>query len=295
MSRLIMLKGLPASGKSTWAKERVLASNGRVKRINKDDLRALLDDSIWSKQNEKNILAVRDLIVKHYLSNDFEVIVDDTNLSPNHEETLRRLADESGAKFEIESFLDIPLATCILRNAQRPNPVPEKAIRSMFNAFLRREQPTVDPPPFIDGAPSAVICDIDGTLADMTKRRQKFGKEAPFVWKEVGMDDVVPQVASLLERFRSAPDVKILLVSGRDGVCRRETEEWLYKHGIQYDELFMRPAGNTERDVLIKQRIYEEHIRGKYNIEFVLDDRDQVVKMWRSNGLKCFQVAEGDF
>ena len=65
--KLIMTRGLPASGKSTWAKEQVIASGGRTKRVNKDDLRAMIDNSVWSKQNEKNILAVRDFITKHYL------------------------------------------------------------------------------------------------------------------------------------------------------------------------------------------------------------------------------------
>ena len=57
----------------------------------------------------------------------------------------------------------------------------------------------------------------------------------------------------------------------------------------------MRPEGNNEKDSIIKKRIYEDHIKGKFNVEFVLDDRNQVVEMWRELGLTCLQVAEGDF
>jgi hypothetical protein len=67
-------------------------------------------------------------------------------------------------------------------------------------------------------------------------------------------------------------------------------------HGIYFDEIFMRPEGNNEKDSVIKKRLFEQHIRGKYYVDFVLDDRDQVVKMWRHElGLPCLQVAEGNF
>lgn len=57
----------------------------------------------------------------------------------------------------------------------------------------------------------------------------------------------------------------------------------------------MRPEGNNEKDSIIKRRMFDEYIRGKYYVDFVLDDRNQVVEMWRNMGLTCLQVAEGDF
>lgn len=57
----------------------------------------------------------------------------------------------------------------------------------------------------------------------------------------------------------------------------------------------MRPAGDKRRDDIIKAEIFDQHIRGHHNILLVLDDRDSVVKMWRSMGLTCLQVAEGNF
>lgn len=132
----------------------------------------------------------------------------------------------------------------------------------------------------------AIICDIDGTLALMKDR-------GPFDWHLVGQDLVHSHIKEILSRF--SEDYIILLVSGRDEVCRPQTEEWLAKHGIDWHFLFMRPKGSYEKDCLVKEKIFNEKIKGEWEVSFVLDDRDQVVKMWRSLGLIVLQVAEGNF
>ncbi len=89
MKKVIILKGLPASGKSTWAKQRLAAEPGAYKRINKDELRAMLDDSHWSKGNERFVLRLRDHLIVAALEDGKHVIVDDTNLHPKHEQQIR--------------------------------------------------------------------------------------------------------------------------------------------------------------------------------------------------------------
>ncbi|MBJ8343960.1 polynucleotide kinase [Antrihabitans sp. YC2-6] len=139
--------------------------------------------------------------------------------------------------------------------------------------------------------PDIVLCDIDGTLAHMTTR-QRFGKLAPYAWKFVGEDELDLTVYGLLCDLRTP----VVLMSGRDDVCRPETEAWLTKNGVEYEFLLMRPAGDTRKDSVIKRELYEQHVKGKYNVRLVLDDRNQVVDMWRNElGLRCLQVAEGDF
>lgn len=133
MVMLIMLKGLPASGKSTWARENV---NARTKRVNKDDLRAMIDNSAHSKDKEKQILHIRDYLIEMWLEHGFDVIVDDTNFHPRHEERLRQLADKHKAKFHVK-FFDVPLSVCLERNQARGGIVPDKAIREMYNKYLR--------------------------------------------------------------------------------------------------------------------------------------------------------------
>jgi len=142
--------------------------------------------------------------------------------------------------------------------------------------------------------PKAIICDIDGTLAHR-------GDRGPYEWAKVGLDKVDEIIPALMSQFvygcleSGQGRIEIILVSGRDEICREETEAWLYLHDIPYQKLFMRPQGSYEDDRLVKQRIYEEHIKDAHDVLFVLDDRDKVVKMWRELGLKCLQVADGNF
>ena len=75
----------------------------------------------------------------------------------------------------------------------------------------------------------------------------------------------------------------------------KETIKWLNDNGIKFDDLYMRFTNDLRKDSIVKQEIYEMCIKDKYNVLFVLDDRDQVVNMWREQGLKCLQVAEGNF
>jgi hypothetical protein len=88
---------------------------------------------------------------------------------------------------------------------------------------------------------------------------------------------------------------KVILLSGRDESCREETDKWLDRWGIFYDQLIMRTANDNRKDSIIKEELFNEHIKNKYNIHAVFDDRDQVVAVWRKLGLKCFQVEYGHF
>ena len=57
----------------------------------------------------------------------------------------------------------------------------------------------------------------------------------------------------------------------------------------------MRKNGYNKKDSIVKKEIFDEYIKDKYYVEFILDDRNQVVDMWREMGLTCLQVAEGNF
>ena len=296
MPKLIMTKGLPASGKTTWAKEQVRKGNGRVKRVNKDDLRAMLDNGEWSKENEKLILNIRDLIIVECLAAGQDVIVDDTNLVPKHETHIRELTASFKPEFEIKDFTDVPLSVCLLRDGERANSVGEQVIKTMYNSFIKKKGHVAQyqPMPVNPDLPNCIIVDIDGTLAHMTGR-------SPYDYSQVHTDIVDENVASIVWRYYARdvmtdiPDTYVVIVSGRDGVCKPETEDWLKANNIPYDEFYMRTAGDNRDDRIVKREIYEEFIKPRFNVRFVLDDRDRVVKMWRENGLKVLQVAEGDF
>lgn len=279
MKKVIITKGLPGSGKSTWAKQYVDQFPNAVKRINKDDLRAMLDNSGHSKDMEKFVLEVRDSIILLALKNGKHVIVDDTNLAPKHEAHIRELV-KGLAEVEIKDFTHVPIDVCIQRDLERQKSVGEKVIRSMYNQFLVKKELYMED----FDLPKAIIVDVDGTLAHMDMR-------GPYDWDKVWSDVLDPDVANIVSAYKG----RVIVMSGRDSVCRQMTKEWLEKHEIPYDLLLMRPEGNQEKDAIIKRRLFDEHIRGKFHVEYVLDDRNQVVEMWRNMGLKCFQVAEGDF
>jgi hypothetical protein len=135
----------------------------------------------------------------------------------------------------------------------------------------------------------AVIVDIDGTLALRT------GDRSPYDWDRVGEDEPNPPVVELVQLIADAGRHAIILMSGRDEVCRWQTDMWLAAQGIRYDELWMRAAKDNRKDSVVKEELYRQHVEGRYDVRFVLDDRDQVVRSWRSLGLPVFQVAEGSF
>ena len=255
MKQVIITKGLPGSGKSTWAKKLIDKNPNQYKRINKDDLRAMLDNSKHSKDAEKFVLRIRNQIMLMALEEGKHVIIDDTNLHPKHEKTIRELT-KGIAEVIIQDFTDVELEVCIKRDLNRLNSVGEKVIRQMYNDFLapKPEEIVVDP-----SLPHAIICDLDGTLALLIK------------------------------------DKLVLLVSGREDKYREQTINFLDKHQINHEKLMMRETGDFRKDSIIKKEIFDTQIRGFYNIDFVLDDRNQVVEMWRQLGLTCLQVAEGDF
>ena len=283
MKKVIILKGLPASGKTTYAKNLLNKYTNRYKRVNKDDLRSMLDNSKYTKNNEKFILEIRNHIILQSLKNGKHVIVDDTNLHQKHEINIKSIV-KGHATVDIVNFFHVTPEECIKRDLNRANSVGSKVILDMYNKFLK---PKVEPYKGNPNLPTAVIFDIDGTLAHMSNR-------CPYNWSKVGEDIVDADIKHLLHLYKN-DDMKIIIVTGRDGSCLHETEQWLEKMGIYYDELFIRKKGDTRKDAVIKKEIFIKNIEPHYNVKLIFDDRNQVVRMWRDLGLKCLQVAEGDF
>lgn len=281
MKKVIIYKGLPGCGKSTHAREVMKDHPNTYKRVNKDDIRAMLDGEFWSRDSEKLVLNVRDAIILQSLENGKHVIVDDTNLAPKHETRIRQLVKDL-AEVEILDFTGVPVETCIKNDLKRSKSVGEKVIRDMYKQFLEvKEEYKED-----SDLPHGIIVDIDGTLAHMNNR-------SPFDWGKVGEDTVDEVVKSIVN---AQPEHKmVIIMSGRDEICREDTVKWLNDNGIRYDFLYMRPQGNNEKDSIIKKRLFEDHVRGNMYVDFVLDDRNQVVNLWRNMGLKCLQVQGGDF
>lgn len=311
MPKITVLVGIPGSGKTTWAKEQVKKSNGQTKRINRDSLRDMID-SDWSKDKEKFIRDARNALIITALNGGFDVIVDDTNLVSGQVEELKRLFStpdwvDLGVQIETKSFLDVPVEECIRRDALRPNPVGEQVIRNMAK-LIKKDKPRSDikHPPAPDWAtdpslPPCIICDIDGTIAINNSGR------SPFDWGRVGEDDVRwPVLETVLRTASTYPDSVIFFTSGREDVCRSITENWLdrsvgkssaaSRNMWPHFALLMRKSGDRRDDGIVKQELVEQHIKGKYRIEAVFDDRPKVCRKWQEMGLwdRLFQVGTGE-
>jgi hypothetical protein len=195
----------------------------------------------------------------------------------------------------------VPLVESLRRDLERPadEQVGEEAIRRMHARYLAGKSLPL-PVPWVDPGgpgvvyvpdpelPAAVLVDIDGTVALMAGR-------SPYDWHRVGSDAPNPSVIAAVRAMHAAGHA-IVFCSGRDEVCRAETEAWLELFvGVPYEALFMRPEGDSRKDAVVKREIFDSEIRDRWRIVGVFDDRQQVVRMWRALGLTVFQVAEGDF
>lgn len=143
-----------------------------------------------------------------------------------------------------------------------------------------------------------VIFDIDGTLADIRHRRVFLNSVVPD-WKSFNstMGDDVPNkpIVELYKVLWETQKYEIILVSGRGEEYRDITERWLVWNEIPFHALMMRASGDYRPDVKVKKDILQQ-IRAVYGeVLFAVDDRQQVVDMWRENGVTCLQCAEGNF
>ncbi len=282
MKKVVILQGLPASGKSTYAKELLLKEKGRWVRVNKDLLRQMCHASHWSKANEKFIVNLRNQIILMALEEGKHVIVDDTNFS-SHIEQIKQLVKGKAEVKVNDSFLKVPVEDCIKRDLQRLNSVGKDVIMSMYNQFVRQDIPQAEYNPQLE---DAIIVDMDGTLAIMNDR-------SPFDVTKCDRD--LPNKPVLETVYKWQDEMKIIIVSGRTDDGQELTQKWLEENKVNYTALHMRKTGDMRKDSILKQEIYENFIRDQYNIKFILDDRNQVVKRWRDLGLTVFQVADGDF
>jgi hypothetical protein len=146
-----------------------------------------------------------------------------------------------------------------------------------------------------------VICDIDGTIANC-EHRKHYVTERPknheAFYAGVKEDKPIWSIISLVHTLLAYEGSKteLVFVTGRPERCRADTVEWLRQAHLYPSDytLLMRKDKDYRQDYIVKQEILDTHI-DKARVWLVLDDRKQVVDMWRRNGLTCLQVADGDF
>lgn len=307
MSTLTITRGLPSSGKSTWAHGVRDADPDGTIVVNRDDTRERLfgscDQDYYACEKEvlfrkeKMVTQANHAAISEALKMGLDVIVDDTNLPVRRCRELRALAVRAGANFQVQDFSLVSLEQALEWNQRRERQVPEHVIRGMYDRYIRGglapipdepEQGVLEPVVRNESLPKAYIVDMDGTLALMRGR-------SPYDESRVHEDLVNDDVAETVFMLAIKNGIHLIVMSARTEACRYATQQWLYDNRVLYDELYMRTVGDMRRDREVKYDLFNEHVRGKYDVLGVFDDRDQVVAMWRELGLTCFQVAPGDF
>lgn len=318
MSTLLILIGLPASGKTTYAHQ----IKDHYARVSRDVIRAQMfgieGKVVLEFEKESAVTNVQRGIVLSFLNAGRDVVLDDTNLRSKYVREWVELAHKNGHKVDFKVFeVDVP--TLIKRNDLRAlnDAVPEKAIATLAAKFTKAGKPNIDPWKIYDevqrgrfvpelyypdvSKPKAILVDLDGTLALNNAGRSFYD------WGKVYDDDVNENVLSLVHSL--SDEFKIIFMSGRDERARGETVRWLYDKADFFTEeiitpfskwslaaeLHMRPQGDQRPDSVVKAELFDEHVRDNYNVVAVFDDRNSVVDMWRSMGLTVCQVNYGDF
>lgn len=144
----------------------------------------------------------------------------------------------------------------------------------------------------------AIICDIDGTLANVEHRRHFIAGDRPD-WQSFNESMIVDTVNDWCRQLvlRMCHTHFIIFATGRYEDFRGATECWLAENGLDAlgHLLLMRADNDSRRDSIMKEEMYRTHIEPRFDVDFVIDDRQSVVDMWRSLGLVCLQCDEGDF
>ena len=303
MSKLLILVGAPGSGKSTFARYFLRTEDNWI-RVNRDDFRLMqFGDSLMIPFYEERISKMVEASVLTLLKSDTNVIIDATNTSLRTiQYMIHTYTEYADISFKV---FDLPVDELVKRCDKRYEETGKFISKSVVERNVANLKHTLEKFDFAPiprkvqvattsyatqdkNLPKAVICDLDGTLSLLNGRD-------PYNAATCDNDLLNEPVAAALKMAKQQ-GYQVILLSGREDKFREPTVRFLNKHQIGYDLLLMRTSNDFRKDNIIKRELFEGEIQGKYFVEFLLDDRNQVVDMWRKDlHLPCFQVNYGDF
>lgn len=299
MSKLkaIITIGVSGCGKTTWANEK--SNKGEYYIVSRDDVRFQIhsEQSVtpfqwktWKWSNEDEVTKRVNLLINDHFLNEANIIIADTNLNKQRMLSLKAKLEGIGYDVELKYFHgryseeNVSIEQCLKRDSQRFLSVGFDVIHKQWKQMIDSygddiiEQYTND-----SSKSNAILVDLDGTLA-LT------GDRGIFDWKSVGVDRVNWIVADIVKMNYDKGNY-IILMSGRDSICRRETEEWLKKWNIPYNRLYMRAENDNRKDSIVKLELFDRYVRHNFNVLYAIDDRKQVLQLWNDIGLQTLNVG----
>ena len=291
MPKVYILKWLPWSGKSTRAEEYM--KENKAVRLNKDLARKQYYFKKYDSSLEEFVLNMRNLAILEALWLWYDVIVDDTNFKKKHEEDIKQLVydwsvlESTQVEVKVKFINTWPETSKRRNNNRRSHCVPNFVIDEMYEKAIEdwltfKEQEDWYKYKWDNKLPKAYIFDIDWTLAKMTTR-------SPYDYSEELMTDILNQPVFDIYKCLVKDGYKIIIFTGRKNEGNEWTQKWIQENGIFYTEFMCRQDEDDRNDAIIKREFFET-VKDKYNIQWVFDDRDRVVDMWRSLWLTCYQV-----
>lgn len=296
---LVIMVGVSGSGKSTLAEDMIRKSHRHVI-VSRDALRKSLYsyvDADMQHYYTHPLLSVREELVtkvqadmiRTLLKNGQSVIVDDTNCSLS---TINRIM-ALGTGHVTFQVMNTDIDEAIRCDAKRDHTVGEAVIRKQrakldelkknfnFKVDVDDARDSIHSP---DGVPDCFIFDVDGTLALNTSGRSYYD------WASVTEDSICPAVRDCAIALHEA-GYTIIICSGRDDCCLRDTADWLRSYYVPFREMHFRKTGDMRKDSVVKEEMWRQ-IAQTYRIKGMFDDRQSVVQHARGLGLQVFQVAE---
>lgn len=245
---------------------------------------------------EKWVIQIQTCIIKFFVEQNKNIIVDDTNYNTEHLTRIRDLC--KGYDFEVidmHTDYGVTIEECIKRNKNRAKSVPEVAIYGMAKRYnvCQKNGNTKKQEPFHCDR-KYVIFDIDGTIANCDHRLHfiKDGEKKDWnsFFSEMDKDTVNEVVKQLIDL--TYPGYPVVIVTGRPEKYREVSEKWLKDNNIRHDALYMRQDGDRRPDTITKQEILDLYL-DKSKIEVAVDDRPVIVSLWRHNKIKVIDVGNG--
>jgi predicted kinase len=246
---------------------------------------------------EKWVIQIQSCIIKFFVENQKNIIVDDTNYNTEHLTRIRDLC--KGYDFEIIDMhkdFGVTIEECIKRNKNRVKSVPEVAIYGMakrYGVCQKNDSNAKKQEPF-SCYRKYIVSDADGTICNCDHRLHFIQGEGKKDWNSffAGIEnDTVNEVVKQLIDL-TYPDYPVVIVTGRPEKYREVTEKWLKKNNIRHDAIYMRKDNDRRPDTIIKQEIIDLYL-DKSKIEIWVDDRGEIIKLLRNNKIKVIDVGNG--